>query len=353
MINKIKIPGCLFILFFVIFLSCKKKDEANLPELPIVLTSAVNNIQRTQVQCGGRMISVGSSRVTEFGVCWNTAGSPELKDNFTTDGNVLAQYETNLRALTPNTTYYVRAYATNSTGTAYGSERIFTTRPAGTGAVFNAGLTYGTVTDIEGNIYKTIEIGSQTWMAENLRTTRYTDNTEIELITDDTKWSSTPSPGYCWYENNKNIFESIYGAYYNWLTVYTARLCPAGWHVPSDSEWKTLEMSLGMTQEQADAENQRGTTEGAQLKEAGITNWLPGGGVGTNQSGFTGLPGGFRSVYTGLFSDEGLAANWWSSTGYYPVGNIAYCRVLNSSSPGIQRYPQNINFGMNVRCVRN
>ncbi len=353
MIHIFKISGFFFIFFAVVFDSCKKADEVIQPDdLPVVITSAVSNVQRTQAQCGGRLISVGSSRVTDFGICWNTAGSPSLDDNFTSDGWILQQYSTDLRSLTPNTEYYVRAYATNSTGTGYGNERKFTTRPIGTGSVFNAGLTYGTVTDIEGNVYKTIEIGSQTWMAENLRTTRFTDNTEIDLVTDDSIWGSTAYPGYCWYENNEELFGNIYGAYYNWMAVYTSRLCPAGWHVPSDAEWKTLEMNLGMTQEQADAENQRGTTEGAQLKESGTNNWFPGGIAGTNQSGFTALPGGSRSIFYGIFYNEGQNGLFWTSTGYYPIGGVAYCRSLSYASSAIFRYLQNLKFGLNVRCIR-
>jgi uncharacterized protein (TIGR02145 family) len=352
MIHAYKIPAFVFLFFAVSLNSCKKANEVIVPDLPIVVTSAVNNIQRTQAECGGQLISVGSSRVTGVGICWNTAGSPTLNDNFTSDGWILGQYSTSLHSLNPNTTYYVRAYATNSDGTGYGSARKFTTRPAGTGSVFNADLTYGTVTDIEGTIYKTIEIGSQTWMAENLRTTRYTDNTEIDLITSDTLWGSTPSPGYCWYENNEKLFGNIYGAYYNWMAVITSRLCPVGWHVPSDEEWKTLEIYLGMTQEQADAENQRGTTEGAQLKESGWNNWSEGGIAGTNQSGFTALPGGSRSTFYGVFYDEGRNGLFWTSTGYYPIGSVAYCRSLYFGSSGISRYLQNINFGLNVRCIR-
>jgi uncharacterized protein (TIGR02145 family) len=353
MIHLFKISGYFLILFAVIFDSCKKADEVIQPdELPVITTSAVSNVQRTQAQCGGHLIAVGSSRVTEIGICWNEAGSPDLNDYITSDGLVLQPFSTNLHALNPNTTYYVRAYATNSTGTAYGSERMFTTKPVGTEPLFNANLSYGTVTDIEGNIYKTIEIGSQTWMAENLRTTRYTDNTEIDLITNDTLWGSTPSPGYCWYENNEKIFGNIYGAYYNWMAVLTSRLCPAGWHVPSDKEWKTLEMYLGMTQEQADAENNRGTTEGAQLKETGTNNWFPGGSAGTNQSGFTALPGGSRSIFYGLYYNEGQNGLFWTSTGYYPMGGVAYCRSLSYGSSGIFRYLQSLNFGLNVRCIR-
>lgn len=341
------------ILITVVFYSCKKEDSIILSEAPIVITSVVRNIYRTQAECGAHMISVGSSPVTGFGICWNTTGSPTIEDNYTSDGIVTVQYGTILRYLTSNKTYYVRAYATNGTGTSYGAERKFTTKPSGSGIIFNSDLTYGTVSDIEGNVYKTIKIGTQTWMAENLRTTRYNDDTEIDLVEDSSDWMNTETPAYCWYENNEQLFGNLYGPYYNWLTVYTSRLCPAGWHVPSDVEWKTLEMNLGMTQVQADAEGIRGTSEGAALKEAGTNNWLPGGIAGTNESGLTGLPGGIRSAYSGIFDVEGLVCSWWTSTGYYPYGGVAYSRSLFYDSSGINRYLQSLNLGLNVRCIKN
>ncbi len=350
--HSLKISGYCFILSAVVFFSCSKEDEVNLSDPPIVITSDINMIQRTKAQCGGRMISVGSSPVTAFGVCWNTTGNPTVNDNLTSDGKVPELYWTYLHPLIPNTLYYVRAYATNGSGTGYGTERKFTTIPASTGIIFNDDLTYGTISDIEGNVYKTIIIGTQTWMAENLRTTKYTDNTEIDLITDDGKWGNLETPGYCWYENNEHLYADIYGAYYNWLVVYTSRLCPTGWHVPSDDEWKTLEMNLGMSKEQADAEDSRGISEGAGIKEAGTNNWIPGGSVGTNESGLTGLPGGLRTSFVGAFEDEGLTCNWWTSTGYYPIGGIAYYRSLSYSSSRIGRNLKNIKGGLNVRCIK-
>jgi uncharacterized protein (TIGR02145 family) len=347
-----KILSYFFIIVTALFLSCKKEDIVIPAETPIVLTSVVNNVQRTQAVCGAQMILIGSSPVTGFGICWNTTGSPTLNDSFTSDGVVTGAYSTKLRGLTPGTKYYVRAYATNASGTGYGEEKGFTTKPYGTGIVFNSDLTYGTVSDIEGNDYKTIIIGTQTWMAENLRTTRYNDNTEIDLILDGKEWMNSETPGYSWYENNEKLFRNTYGAYYNWLAVYSSRLCPAGWHVPSDGEWKTLEMYLGMTQEQADAEGTRGNLEGAALKEAGKNNWFSGGQTGTNESGLTGLPGGNRSGYQGFFDEEGVASYWWTSTGYYPYGGLAYNRSLYYGSSGINRTLRHIKEGFNVRCIK-
>jgi uncharacterized protein (TIGR02145 family) len=350
--NTFKKLGFFFILLTLVFNSCKKKDEVSLSEVPIVLTYAVRNIYRTQAECGAHLILVGSSRVTSFGVCWNTTGSPTVTDNFTSDGVVIGQYTIKLKTLAPNTVYYVRAYATNSAGTGYGAEKKFTTLPLGSGIDFNSDLTYGTVSDIEGNLYKTIGIGTQTWMAENLRTTRYNDNAEIDLIESRNEWMNTETPGYCWYENNKQLYGNIEGAYYNWLAVISSRLCPTGWHVPSDIEWKTLEMNLGMTQEQADGEGTRGTLEGSAIKEAGTNNWLPEGIAGTNSSGLTGLPGGYRSGYMGIFDEEGLSSHWWTSTGYYPQGNVAYARSLYSGSSGIVRTLRYLREGFNVRCIK-
>ena len=154
-------------------------------------------------------------------------------------------YTNIMTVLNPSTTYYVRAYATNIIGTAYGNQEVFTTSSQFDPIAFNPGLTYGEVTDIEGNIYKTIQIGTQEWMAENLKTTKYNDNTEIPLITENSNWGSTTTPGYCWVNNDRTTYKNIYGALYNWYTVNTGKLCPTGWHVSTDAEWTTLVNYLG------------------------------------------------------------------------------------------------------------
>ena len=150
-----------------------------------------------------------------------------------------------------------------------------------------------TVSDADGNTYKTVVIGAQTWFAENLKTTKFKDGTAIALVTDNTAWKNLTTPAYCWY-NNSVSNKTTYGALYNWYTVSTANLCPAGWHVPSDSEWKILTDFL-----------KGASTAGIKLKEAGTTHWNSPNTGATNESGFTALPGGYRDGYNGSFLNMG------------------------------------------------
>jgi len=121
-----------------------------------------------------------------------------------------------------------------------------------------------TVTDIDGNAYKIIEIGNQVWMAENLRTTKYSNGSDVPLITDDAEWA-LGDPGYCWYNNDSATHAETYGALYNFYAMETTNICPEGWHVPSDTEYMILEMSLGMSEGDANSTNWRCTDEGGKL----------------------------------------------------------------------------------------
>jgi uncharacterized protein (TIGR02145 family) len=137
------------------------------------------------------------------------------------------------------------------------------------------------VTDIDGNVYNTVTIGDQVWMAENLKTTKLNDGTSISNAIDNIAWASLSTPGYCWFINNRATYE-IYGALYNWYAVYTDKLCPTGWHVPSNSEWTTLTDHLGGAE-----------VAGGKLKESGSSHWASPNTGATNVTGFTALPGGY------------------------------------------------------------
>jgi uncharacterized protein (TIGR02145 family) len=170
--------------------------------------------------------------------------------------------------------------------------------------LFNPNKTYGTIADIDGNVYKTIIIGTQTWMAENLKTTRYNNGTTIPYVTDDKAWldlTTSATPAYCWYKNDTS-YKTIYGALYNWYTVNTGILSPAGWHVPTDDEWDTLVNYLGGT-----------PIAGYKLKETGTNHWSTSGSFEDNGSGFTAVPGGFRN-YNASFNNIGDDGYWWSSS---------------------------------------
>jgi len=159
-------------------------------------------------------------------------------------------------------------------------------------AVFNPDINYGTMTDQDGNVYKTVTIGTQTWMAENLRTTKYNDGTIIPNVIDGEEWTIQTTGVYCTYNNTFNTDTIVaYGHLYNWYTVNTGLLAPEGWHVPTDAEWTTLTDYLGGED-----------IAGAKLKETGITHWnRPNELETTNETGFTALPGGYRNFIGGAF----------------------------------------------------
>ena len=207
----------------------------------------------------------------------------------------------------------------------------------------------GTVMDFDGNVYQTIKIGNQWWMAENLKVTHYRNGVPIPNVTDNTAWYNLTTGAYCDYGNNvSNV--ATYGRLYNWYAVADARnIAPVGWHVPSDAEWKQLEMYLGMSQADADATGWRGTDEGGKLKETGTSHWVSPNTGATNESGFSALPGGYR--YTdGTFNSMGYTAYFWSSTENYSLH--AWYRGLNYGYSKVYRISNHKPPGFSVRCVR-
>ena len=222
--------------------------------------------------------------------------------------------------------------------------------------LFNPNLTYGTVTDIEGNVYKTITIGTQTWTAENLKTTKYNDGISIPLIIDDDTWQNVTTPAYCNYNNTINVDTiNTYGRLYNWYTINTGKLCPTDWHVPTDTEWNSLEKYLDNTVDTT-IKGSVGTDIGNKLKEKGTTHWNSPNTNADNSSGFTALPGGLRSsCFFGIFCSIGISGSWWSSTTYST--DRAWCRSINYNQSNISRLHDcqifvNYNTGSSVRCLR-
>lgn len=197
-----------------------------------------------------------------------------------------------------------------------------------------------TVTDIDGNVYETIRIGSQVWMAENLNVTRYNDSTEIPLKADVLTWADLATPGMSWYDNDQvNCTENKFGALYNWYAVNTGNLCPEGWHVPTDEEWATLIEYL-------DPKNQ---LDGGGLKETGTTHWGEPNKGATNESGFTALPGGFRNP-NGVFERMGFEGSWWTSTQYASL--YAWYWNMYNNYTTVYRNKNDKNFGASVRCLK-
>lgn len=228
-------------------------------------------------------------------------------------------------------------------------------------------LETGTVDDFDGNTYKTVKIGSQWWMSENLRATHFSDGTEIALIDDNESWYNLgfSGKGYCYY-NDSLSYAATYGALYNWTTAMNGSessesapsnvrgVCPAGWHLPSDNEWIILEMELGMSYEEAWLLGWRGTNEGAKMKTR--SGWYSFGN-GTNSSGFSALPAGVRNG-NGVFTDIGLSTHFWSTTEYFNNPIYSFNRQLDYNQSGVgwfrashfYGYPKD--FGFSVRCIK-
>ncbi len=208
---------------------------------------------------------------------------------------------------------------------------------------------YG-VTDIDGNTYNTVIIGDQEWMAENLRTTQYNNGASIDLVTDNGTWQSMNTGAYC-YHDNDNQYAETYGALYNWHAVNTGDLCPDGWHVPTDEEWKTLEKTLGMSEASANNYGYRGTNEGSKL--AGNADLWTNGGLKYNSefgaSGVDLVPGGYRNT-NGYFYLFGGYAIMWTAT--ESSSTFATYRLLYYNYSSINRNNYYKKAGFSVRCVK-
>ena len=198
------------------------------------------------------------------------------------------------------------------------------------------------ITDSEGNTYKTIYIGTQQWMGENLKTSKYSDGTTIPNITDNNQWENLSTGAWCYYDNN-SVNNAKYGKLYNWYAVSKStngnkNVCPTGWHVPTDAEWTVLTDYLGGE-----------IVAGGKMKEVGSTSWYSPNSDATNTSLFTGLPGGSRNL-NGDYSYIGGYGNWWSSTEYGT--DDALDRFLYSYHGTAGRNNDNEKNGFSVRCLR-
>ena len=194
-----------------------------------------------------------------------------------------------------------------------------------------------TVKDIDGNLYHTVKIGTQTWLVENLRVKHYANGDEIPNVVDSIEWANLITGAYCYYQNDSTA--NTYGLLYNWFTVDDSRgLAPIGWHVASNSEWQELIDFLGGRE-----------VAGGKLKEADTLHWsFPNIGA-TNESGFLGLPGGYRSGL-GNFDFWGYYGYWWSSTGSDSINS--WDRSLSFQSSYIQQQDVWKTLGLSVRCIK-
>lgn len=223
--------------------------------------------------------------------------------------------------LQPATTYFYRFTAETSEGIFYGTSRKFRT--------FDAAM----LTDAEGNEYPTVTIGSQIWMAESLRTTKYSDGSPIPLVTDSLEWVNLESHGYCWYENDPVTYKKKYGALYNWYAVNTGKLCPTGWHVPEEQEWLALTNFLGAGASDKLTQGHYDIGQGISFLES------------SNESGFS-------AVMTATRLDHGFImfedSNFWSASAQDAEnGRVFYANNYNATTTSFLK-----DSGLPVRCLK-
>lgn len=313
----------------VLVISCKKSTDETV-DLASVLTTAVTNIAYSSASTGGSITS-DISNVTEKGVCWSTSPAPSVSDNKLKDESPDAVFTINITGLNEKTTYYVRAYAINAAGTSYGNEVSFST-PCDCPS---------TVTDINGNVYNTVLIGNQCWMAENLKVSKYNNGDNIETTSSATlDLTNVSSPKYQWGYNGSISDASTYGRLYTWFTATDSRkIAPAGWHIPTDTEWDELINHLGGA-----------SVAGGKMKSTGTLWVLPNYGA-NNSSGFGALPSGNRNL-NGQFYDKGYHAAWWSATPNPSNDNGNY-RMIHKDEAQIRSwYYGDKKAGFAVRCIK-
>jgi uncharacterized protein (TIGR02145 family) len=271
--------------------------------------------------------------ITQRGICWSTSPKPTISDNKTSDGTGPGVFSSNLTELTPGTVYYLRAYATNNVGTAYGSEVKIST----------------SIADIEGNMYKTTQIGNQLWTIENLRTTHLNDNTPIPNVSDSVAWLTISTPAYAYYRNN-SANKELYGALYTWFTVQTGKLCPSGWHVPSNAEYEALEISIGMPADSVQFWGWRGKDIGSKLKDS--VGWITGN--GNNSSGFSAKPAGYRAWANSQFRGLHEIAYFWTSTddAINLKPTVAWYRRVDATTNYVYKATTEKGGGKAIRCIK-
>ncbi|HKL66961.1 MAG TPA: fibrobacter succinogenes major paralogous domain-containing protein, partial [Bacteroidales bacterium] len=423
------------------------------PDLPAVTTSTVLDIDSYTAVSGGEISDQGSSEVLLRGVCWSVSTNPTIDDEYTEDGAGTGTYTSNITGLYSGTTYYVRAFASNSYGIAYGNELSFTTLPGpstveigelrskaglvsvdadiirdggaeitGRGFVWStapnpdlslndgystegqgsgtytgeiSGLSintdyyvrawatnsegtsysgqllfhfwdYGTITDIDGNSYNTVTIGSQVWMAENLRVARYTTAIPIPGGLTNEEWETTTSGAYAVYPHSSaeglNSEEEVleaYGALYNWYAVETGNLCPTGWRVPTEDDWTQLTDHLLNNYDSINSSNisnylksrrQVDSPLGGEFATSNHPRWdYDNDDYGKDFIGFSALPGGYRSS-GGTF--------WYIGSGWYfwlfteaSVEDARYSYIYNRDGT-IRKFSTNKLQGNTVRCTK-
>jgi uncharacterized protein (TIGR02145 family) len=335
----------IFLLLIVVLKSCKKCDSS----LPILNTYAATLITSTCATLNGTINPRGSNAIASFEI-GTTADYGKIVEGPASGSysgaHISMPIASIVTGLNQGTIYHYKIVGASSCDVIYGKDTTFTTLGSGeSGIIFSSQLSYSLIEDIDGNVYKTITIGNQEWMAENLRTTKYNDGTNINLVAPyDVTWLKLTTQGFCWYINNPSYYKNLIGALYNWYAVNTNKLCPTGWHVPTDIEWTTLTNFAGGE-----------AYAGGKLKEIGQTHWMTPNTGATNETGFTALPAGNRTN-NGSFTSLGYygylrEGSWWSST--QSSSSEAWLRTIVYDNKAILTKSFNKNYGLSIRCLKN
>ena len=307
------------LIILVLFLDSCKKDNT-LP--PSAITISASDLSNTSARLNGTVnANYGSTSVSfEYGLTSSYGEIIQVQDPIS--GSTPETIASDITGLISGVTYHYRIKAVNGKGTTFGEDMQFTTL----------------IVDDDGNTYNAVTIGSQTWMVENLKTTKFKDGITIPNITNSTEWKNLTTSAFSWYNNDPTTYKIIYGGLYNWYAVNTNKLCPDGWHVPSDAEWTNLTTHLGGE-----------GVAGGKLKETGLLHWWDPNFGATNESGFTALPVGSRSIY-GDFNECGKYATFWSSTNNSSTD--AWYRSIYYASQVVLKLSTNSKEGYSIRCIR-
>lgn len=334
----------IFSLVSVLFISCSSNDSGGGGEKIVdpvftVQTKSVASIGHESANVFGVISPSFVSGTTAYGICYGLTANPTIEGSFTAGASInpaTGGFSCQLTSLAHNTSYYVRAFGTTSTGTKYGDQLVFST-------LNQLYVNGGAVIDTDGNSYTSVVINGKQWMQENLNVTKYRNGDVIPEVTDIAEWDALTTGAWCYFENT-TANGTTYGKLYNWYAINDPRgLAPTGWHIPTDTEWTALTTFLGGT-----------SAAGIKMRDLGDL-WSTSAVLATNQAGFSALPGGYgylTHTYTPAdqpFSSLGDVAFWWSATSSNT--NTAYSLNVNLNN-SVTRSSILKKSALSVRCVR-
>ena len=305
--------------------------------LPVLSTTAITDITFNSAASGGSITNDGGGTISTRGIVWSTSQNPTIAlATKTTNGAGIGNFSSTLANLNPETTYYIKAYAANSAGTAYGNEIEFKTLPtvkSGVGIEFDA----------DGNIYQTVEINGQIWLTENLKTTKYCNGDDIPNV-NFSQWDNLTSGAWTYYENSSENNDT-YGKLYNWEVASSNKnACPCGWRVATREDWTALTNFLGIQ------------TAGNEIKSVGdIENgtglWHTSINPGTNSTGFNATPAGWGDPASSNFAFKNYKTAYWCSN---PVsGNSAEIMQLDYNYADFYFTLKDKKSALSIRCIKN